>query len=53
LKADRSVQRAQINWSQVGVQEENDPTRHKARLIVKGYRKKVGIDYDEVFVPIA
>ncbi|KAL4017192.1 hypothetical protein IC575_024868 [Cucumis melo] len=33
--------------------EKGEVKRYKARLVAKGYSQRKGIDYDEVFVPIA
>ena len=33
--------------------EEGEVMKHKARLVAKGYVQKQGVDFEEVFAPVA
>jgi hypothetical protein len=43
-----------VKWvSKVKRDEHWTVSKHKARLVVKGYVQRRGINYDEVFMPVA
>ncbi|MCH85090.1 copia-type polyprotein, partial [Trifolium medium] len=43
-----------VKWVyKVKVNPKGEVTRHKARLLVKGFLQKQGIDFNEVFAPVA
>jgi hypothetical protein len=43
-----------VKWAlKVKQNEHGAVSKHKACLVVKGYMQRHGIDYDEVFAPVA
>jgi len=53
VKLPKGMKALQNRWIYRLKTKENGSTpRYKARLIVKGYRQKKGIDFDEIFSPV-
>jgi hypothetical protein len=54
LSCHRGAAQIGLKWGfKVKRDEHVAVVKHKARLVVNGYAQKRGIDYDEVFAPVA
>ena len=48
------AKRIGVKWVfKTKLNEKGDVDKHKARLVAKGYSQRQGIDYNEVFAPVA
>ena len=54
VKAPKSCKPIRVKWVyKLKKNPLGEIVKHKARLVVKGYRQRYGIDYDEVFPLVA